>query len=159
MRLFIGVPLPDGLREKVFEIARELDRQGIKLVPKENLHITLSFLGEVGDVDGVKSRMKDIPSSLFRIEGAGVFPGLNYIRVVWLGVKGGENMVEELKHRGFDVNDVLHVTIARVKGKPNKKAIKEFVESVGYVGEFEGYACLFQSILMKPNPKYVRIYP
>ena len=158
MRLFIGVPLPTNLKEKILDITKKLNVEGVKLIPKENLHITLSFLGEVDDVGRIKSRLRDLPSSIFKIRRAGVFPSIDYIRVVWLGVDGGMNIVEELKKRGFDVNDVLHVTIARVKRKPNKKHIKDFIKSVGYVGEFKGNACLFKSVLMKPSPKYINLF-
>ncbi len=48
MRLFIGLPLPQGAREAAFSRAAALQallpgRYG----PKENYHITLAFLGEV----------------------------------------------------------------------------------------------------------------
>ena len=51
MRLFVAVDLENEVREKIYELSKALSSiRGIKTVEKENLHITLKFLGEVSDV-------------------------------------------------------------------------------------------------------------
>jgi len=126
MRLFVAVDLKDDLREeieKVLRIFREF--RGIKPVEKENLHITLMFLGEVPDrkVDMVKERLRGIKLEPFkiRLKGLGNF---NY-RVFWIGVLEGKDLLSilakevenSLKKIGFkrDKEFVAHATVARVK--------------------------------------------
>lgn len=126
MRLFVAVDLKDDLREeieKVLRIFREF--RGIKPVEKENLHITLMFLGEVPDrkVDMVKEKLRGIKLEPFkiRLKGLGNF---NY-RVFWIGVLEGKDLLSilakevenSLKKIGFkrDKEFVAHATVARVK--------------------------------------------
>lgn len=48
MRLFIAVDLSEELREKIAPILKTISElNGVKAVERENLHITLKFLGEV----------------------------------------------------------------------------------------------------------------
>lgn len=50
MRTFIAIDLPKELKEKIFTYARRLAGGiNIKLVEKENLHLTLLFLGEMAE--------------------------------------------------------------------------------------------------------------
>lgn len=54
VRTFIGIPLPDEARDALMtacEAVRASDRhwRGEKWVPRENLHITLKFLGDVAE--------------------------------------------------------------------------------------------------------------
>jgi 2'-5' RNA ligase len=48
MRLFIAVDLPEQVKDYISQIAQPLRAiPGIKPVNKENIHITMKFLGEV----------------------------------------------------------------------------------------------------------------
>ena len=67
MRTFIAIDLPKELKEKIFTYARRLAGGiNIKLVEKENLHLTLLFLGEMAEEE--KERvMKVLRSGSCRI--------------------------------------------------------------------------------------------
>ena len=57
-RLFVAIWPPDDVLDALADIERPKD-QGVKWVPRENLHITLRFLGDA-DVDEVIARLADV---------------------------------------------------------------------------------------------------
>jgi len=61
LRLFLGLPLPDEPRTRLADWAQtELVGAGVRVVPPENLHVTLVFLGgrPTGDVDGIVGELR-----------------------------------------------------------------------------------------------------
>ena len=137
MRLFIGIDIPNKLREKIAEMQKEL--KNVKIVEKGNLHITLKFLGNVDDVERVINKLKEIDFQRFSINlrRVGTFPNENYIKVVWIGCNSPElvQLVRIVDQRmseiGFPKEGryVPHLTIARVKRKPTedlRKFLKKY---------------------------------
>lgn len=88
MRLFIAIELPD-------EIKRVLDRLGMDIpgarrVPADQIHLTLSFLGEVDEaalelLTGQLARVH-LKEFLIQFGGTGCFPDRRRPRVVWIGL-------------------------------------------------------------------------
>lgn len=130
MRLFIASEIDAEIRNKINPVQSILNKKGIKLVEKDNIHITLKFLGEVEGtiVEKTIGSLESIihPSFKMQVKGIGFFPNLDRIRVVWAGVdEGGEQMSElagkienNLKKIGFKKEKkkyTAHATIARVK--------------------------------------------
>ena len=116
MRCFIAIPLSQEIKEKIAEIQKHFEIPGIKLVEKENLHITLKFLGEVeeGKVRQIAEILREIEFEQFEFEilNVNAFPSANFVRVVWLDVKSGK--IYELK-RLID-ESLLLVSNLRKKG-------------------------------------------
>lgn len=78
--------------ESVIDRLRQ-HRASVRWVPRQNLHLTLRFLGEISDrqVDEVRSLLRsdgDLASLVLRINGLGGFPSLRAPRVLWAGVQG-----------------------------------------------------------------------
>jgi len=130
MRLFVAVDMSDELRERLNELCQLVGKfKGVKPVEKENIHITLMFLGEVPDrrVELVKEKLRDVRVEPFRlhIRGIGFFPSAGQMRVIWAGVEEGKDEITKLadlvgtsmRKLGFkrDKDFVAHATIARVK--------------------------------------------
>lgn len=149
MRLFVAVDVSDEIREQVMPVIRLLEKyRGIKAVEPENLHITLKFLGEVDEIkaEKVKERLSEVKFKPFTISfsGTGFFPNENYMRVIWIGVKGYEirNLAHEveksLKGLGFkkDKEFVAHLTVGRVKRITPEERIKLLEELKKLSGEF-----------------------
>jgi RNA 2',3'-cyclic 3'-phosphodiesterase len=62
LRLFLGFPLPDAAAQAVVAWEHEqLAAERVRLVPRENLHVTIAFLGSrpAGEVDGITGALRD----------------------------------------------------------------------------------------------------
>ncbi len=140
IRLFIGIDLPDTIKKDVYAICYGLPR--VKWMEKEQLHLTLRFIGEVdgGSVfSDIKTSLKDVRMDAFsiKIEGLGYFPPKKTPKVLWVGVEP-QDKVTLLRNR---VESVLvksgleperrkfspHITIARLKGPPINR-VARFLE-------------------------------
>jgi 2'-5' RNA ligase len=129
---------------KITEIQAALVKTGADLKPVEtqNIHITIRFLGEIlpGTVDKVFEEMKKtqfVPFNV-KVQGVGVFPTINFPRVVWAGITEGANQLQSiftqleprLQGLGFSPDSKgfsPHLTIARVRSARNKPPLAKFV--------------------------------
>lgn len=87
MRLFLALTPPPELRRRLGELARiARARCGGRRIPDENLHLTLAFLGEVGE--GTAAGLVEWTRSLaltpghWRLDSWGRFRGP---RILWVG--------------------------------------------------------------------------
>ena len=141
MRLFIAIEIPEDIKEYLTKIQEEIDINSNKIgfVKKEQIHLTLKFLGEVqpNDIELIKENLKKITFNKFSVQlnKVGVFPNKNYIRVIWIGLEPEQNILELQKQideslkKLFkkDTNFKPHLTLARVKFINNKE---EFIEKL-----------------------------
>ena len=147
MRLFVSVDLPEELATAISHLQDEFTAaSGLNFTDPRQAHTTLKFLGEVGD-----SRVSELERELaaavddagvepftVRCGGLGVFPSLEYISVVWLGVEKGADELTRLHEAiearttamGFDAEDhefTPHVTLARMEHAGGKERVQELV--------------------------------
>jgi len=131
---------------KLLEFENEIKNSGanVKLVDPKNIHITLKFLGETDEdyVDRIEEIMKNAVEEInpFEIQlcGAGVFPNPRYIKVMWIGIKNGEQIGkiankidEQISELGFEREKrgfSAHLTIARVKTAKNKEKLLQIID-------------------------------
>jgi len=145
MRLFIAIEIPKNIKEHLAEIQEKIkdNENKIKFVKKEQIHFTLKFLGEVQPniAEQIKNNLKKItlePFSVF-LSDIGVFPSESYIRVVWIGLKPEErvlelqrNVDESLKKLFKKENNFKpHLTLARVKYIKNKEDFIKKLKNIG----------------------------
>jgi RNA 2',3'-cyclic 3'-phosphodiesterase len=138
-RGFIALEVP--VTDQILQFQRDIKKTeaNVKLVEPENIHITLKFLGDtpVNQIDMIESIMNDAVSSVKKhmvtLEGTGVFPNENYIKVIWIGIRGTEKLSEiadvlnknctkigvKKDKRGFSA----HLTIGRMKSAQGKDQI------------------------------------
>lgn len=150
----MAIELPKHVKDQVEEFKKWV-RGRVKFVEKENLHLTLRFLGEV-DPNQVIKALEDVEFEPFtvKLEGVGFFPNEKFVRVVWIGVGKGSEEIERLheeveKRLGKDERFVPHVTVARAKGRVEVLK-KEFSSDEFEVGSFS----LFKSTLTPKGPIY-----
>jgi 2'-5' RNA ligase len=144
----------------------------LKPVERENIHITLKFLGDVSTprLAEVKSSLKQLvfPAFTGEIKGAGAFPNLNHMNVIWVGVSEGWSRVEQIYEQVEKLLSSLgfrrenrpfspHITIARVRSGKKRDEIANFLrhlseESFGTITVDR--VRLKQSILSSSGPKY-----
>jgi RNA 2',3'-cyclic 3'-phosphodiesterase len=114
----------------------------LKVVELQNIHITLRFLGGISPqmVEKVYGAMQTVQFKPFDIAlcGLGVFPSLNYPRVVWAAITVGAEELKEIfsqlepkiRELGFEADKngfSPHITIARVRSAKNKAQLVEYV--------------------------------
>ena len=137
LRLFVGIGFPPELKLRLSLLCSGLP--GAKWVDPGNLHLTLRFIGEIGedvaaDIDEALSRLRARRFTL-QIAGTGVFGG-ERPRNLWAGVErspelvGLRDKVEQAliriglapEPRKFSP----HVTLARLRDPPLDK-LREFL--------------------------------
>lgn len=136
MRSFIAIEVP--FTKEMERLQNSIEGRA-KLVEKENMHITLKFLGEIEEktFEKVRKIVEDCKVESFRIilRGVGFFPNDRYIRVVWVGVENYEPIEkmarcidEKLNMMGFqrEKSYIPHLTVARAKGKISIRNLEEF---------------------------------
>lgn len=117
----------------------------LKLVEPKNIHITLRFLGNisVSTIDSTFEAMKQVSFTAFdcEIHDVGVFPSLNYARVVWAGIRKGADELKDvvgqlephLQNLGFKADRKgfsPHLTLARVKTGRNKAELTHCIQEL-----------------------------
>jgi 2''-5'' RNA ligase len=145
VRSFIAVDIDDpGVVRRIEEVQREVAQLGldIKLVERENLHLTLRFLGEIPQsrINDVVKALAGVKMSKFQIKlsDVGVFPDLSRPRVLWIGVsQGAEQLVrlanvvreavDKFAEHEEDREFTPHLTIGRIKSSRNVEKLREFV--------------------------------
>jgi 2'-5' RNA ligase len=175
VRSFISIDLEDPqILSRVASILSSLQSVGgdLKPVERENIHLTLKFLGNVstprlGEVK-VSLQQLDFPAFTAEIKGAGAFPNLNHMNVIWVGVNEGWSQVERIYEQVEKLLSGLgfrrenrpfspHITIARVRSGKKRDEIANFLqhlsdESFGTITVDK--VRLKQSILSSSGPKY-----
>ena len=143
VRAFVSVDL-DGLTEEVERLQTPLDLPGVDPVDPAGAHVTVKFLGEIGDPEPVVAALEragetaDVTPFTAQFGGYGVFPSLDYISVVWAGVeRGGDELrrlhaaVErETTALGIEPADhefTPHATLARMRDARSKESVQELV--------------------------------
>ena len=147
MSMFRGfIAIEINATPSILEFEKEIKKTGadIKLVEPQNIHITLKFLGDVEEtlIDEIariiKDAVKEIKPFTMKLNGTGVFPNNNYVRVIWIGIKEAQiietivkTIDEHLSELGFRKEKrgfSPHLTIGRVKSAKNKQILLEVIE-------------------------------
>jgi RNA 2',3'-cyclic 3'-phosphodiesterase len=148
IRSFIAIPLSPEVQRNARRLLRDLreDKDGVKWVPEDNLHLTLKFLGDVVDREvpqvcqAIRRASATIEPFDLEFSSVGGFPTADRPRVIWSGISsGGEQLVElvtaletELAKLGFkpEPRDYRpHLTLGRVRSG-SRSASTEVVERI-----------------------------
>ncbi|MBK5277052.1 MAG: RNA 2',3'-cyclic phosphodiesterase [Desulfuromonadales bacterium] len=140
MRLFIAIELPEEIRQILAGLQR--DMAGVRWVPWEQLHLTLLFLGEVGEGElemlyGGLKKIRFAPFSL-NFTRPGCFPRSGNPRVLWFGVDG-QPALERLASRvkaamaacgiSFEERPFHpHITLARIRQPEAGALLKGYID-------------------------------
>ena len=177
IRSFLAIDIDNSLKDKIIEVQRSLREAEaqLKFVEPENLHFTLKFFGETNQKileeisNIIKEKIKPYKPFKLKIEGLGVFPNKNYMRVLWLGVQNPEEFSEiqktldkEFQKLGFrkERSYIPHLTIARVKGGKNKARLREKIEELANtkIGEMQVKKLKLKKSELKPEgPEYTNL--
>ncbi len=150
-RLFVAVETPQEIRTAIARVIEGLKGSGaeVRWEEPEKLHITLKFLGNTEEerVPRIIAALEDVAQKVepFDIQYAslGTFPPKGQPRVLWVGVRQGEQSLKMLAaavetamgELGFEPEERAfhpHVTIGRVKGGRNMHDLLRRMESITF---------------------------
>ena len=132
-RIFVGIELSADTRQALAARLHAVVDGTIpgRVVPPANWHVTLRFLGEVGEVDYDKLLAELSTADLGRpfgavFDGLGTFPRSKRATVLWVGVSTGENSLNHLADRSWSAIDAIgfppedrpfhpHLTLSRLR--------------------------------------------
>jgi len=174
LRLFTCVWLPNELREKVINFQKEIMKLPIKAkyVEPENLHFTITFLGNVKD-EGVKILKEKLDASVrsvnkfhVKLSELKVIPSEEFIRVIGIDIRDESGKVSNLIKRVAESVDGKYyekqkLTLCRVKKIYDKGKVKIFIEKNRNVeiGSFQvNSVALVNSTLTRKGPVYETIH-
>ena len=167
MRLFIAIDLKE-LKDYFTEIQKQMPSDIAKLKLVKSFHLTLKLLGETDKMEEVRAALSKVKFKPFKLKLAkklGVFPSESYIKVVWVGLEGNDELkkmqkqIEEVLesfHFRKDFEFMPHLTLARVNFINDKQKFMEKIKSIKVepkevmVKEFK----LIKSELTKEGPVY-----
>jgi 2'-5' RNA ligase len=178
-RAFIAIDLPESVKSFLSEAqeALKLYGFGVKWVRPQNIHLTLKFLGNIAtaDTDKIAEALtlaaRNCPVVSLAAKGIGVFPNPRRPRVIWAGLKGQVEILENLQQTldahlselGFARETRAfksHLTLGRVKGKIAPARMKAAIEKLK---EFESESfeinqvTLFKSDLQPAGAVYTKV--
>ncbi len=171
MRLFIGIPLENRAQEKLTALYDKLE--GFRTVKKENLHITLHFMGEQDEqaLFAIKAAMENACDGFYRFKISSKrvsgFPSAKSALVAWANIEDGSGPVKKLhsllesglkkiKYRREKRVFVPHITLARSKQPADISAI---ANSLKFEVFSEARSCvLYSSSISSCGPEYKKLY-
>lgn len=174
-RTFIAVKVEaeESLLKLISSLKSRLSNESIKWTNPDNIHITLSFLGDTEEnlIDRIKIMLKEKSEGSGKFEliirGSGVFRNLNDPRIIWIGIEPSEILMrlngiilKGLKELGVNTEErpfKPHLTIGRIKHLNDKESLEALMEKY-QDSEIQRTrvteVILFESILLQSGPVY-----
>lgn len=172
-RAFISMDV--GVHPKIVGFSQELRRYGssLKVIDPNIIHLTLKFLGETDEAliprirEAMEKSVDGVAPMSVRFKGVGAFPSMSRIRVIWIGLEGGENMSliarrldDELSILGFKREErpfMPHITLARTREGGSAGFARELLEISGneeFGEQLMDTLRLKKSVLSPKGPTY-----
>ena len=176
IRSFIAVDIPDSVKSELVSLILSLQKAeaDVKWVRKENLHLTLKFLGRISEdqVTHTQQILERISKKQqrfsFHLAGLGGFPTLEHPRVLWAGIDRGVKMLEALAAKieseiaqigikGEDHPFSPHLTLGRVRSPKNLQKLAALMEQTNFSSSEEillDHVTFYKSILSPKGSIY-----
>ena len=144
MRCFVAIDFPINAKTRIFHESKKLQGKDLfdgNLTKKENLHLTIKFLGSLTnkEVEKIKEKLRKINFNKFfcKIGKVGFFYKGSKIRIIWVDLLS--NKLNELQKKIGKVildrgNEKFssHITIFRLKSVRNKRRLVEKVGEIDF---------------------------
>ncbi len=121
LRLFIGLELPVSIQNRLEPLCSGL--KDVRWVAPENMHITLSFIGDIaeGAAEDLHEKLCGLSFEPFELSLAetGCFESRGRARAVWADVKGDVEALHRLHHKIQLAVETAGLTPERRKYKPH----------------------------------------
>lgn len=183
IRSFLAVEIPLSNKEKILKLINSFNEKSddlIKWVSKDNLHITLKFIGDL-NIDHISTiqnslakQFSSVPAFDIHINGLGVFPNRSKPRIFWLGFDHNknlerivsiiENCAVNLGYKADDKPFSPHLTIGRVHRDISSGDLNAFTKNfqdhqLEVIPDFKvSHVTLFKSELTREGPLYNHLF-
>lgn len=177
IRTFVAVDVSTNIRNSAFKTITRLSSNVVDYnwLEKENLHITLNFLGDVDESQIpavcklVENSVADFGSFEVSVSGLGCFPKPEKPRVAWLGIVEGREELIDLNSRLADALETMrfpkdrhdyqpHLTLGRIRrGGRYSEALTQAVENGNdaFAGKMiVDQVVVYSSFLDRAGPTY-----
>ena len=180
LRTFLALEIDEATRDALLKVQGSAGAGGAKInwVERQNLHVTMNFLGDVAD--DMIAKVCEIAAAVaadfepfdFEVRGAVCVPPKGrQLRMIWANVDeptgtlgrlydGLATAFEGLGFRQEERAFKPHITLARVKYAPNADALRQAVEQLRETGFGQQHAdelVVFSSRLTPDGPAYTAI--
>jgi 2'-5' RNA ligase len=170
LRLFVAIEIPDAVKDAVegaFAAWREAFPKA-RWVPRENMHVTLKFLGRTWPrltdwvPDRVAEAAAEVPPLRARLHGVGSFPSAKRGRALWAAFEDPDRVAELASAIEAALVDEFpaekrpfhpHLTVARSDPPLKLPAGYRGTELASDEWEVD-HVVLFRSHLGRPAPRY-----
>ena len=140
-RLFVAIDLPEPTRQLLADIDPHI--RGVRWIDSAQMHLTLSFFGDVpDDIDlALREKLSAIEFGAFflPIVGVGAFSAKGAPKIIWIGVGKGHPHLFQIHKRVQEAALAAglepelkpwhpHITIARCRGV-SAQALRKFLQS------------------------------
>jgi 2'-5' RNA ligase len=170
-RYFVALALPDEAKDRLLAIQPPAV-PGSRLPGREELHLTLHFLGEVDAqrAPAVRNALAGVRADAFSItlQGVGRFPPDGLPRVLWAGVESHPSLIALHRTVGIALADAIgfrpedrpyspHVALAYLNSPPPPGTVERYLAETGgfrvapvHVRRF----ALYTSTMAEDRPRY-----
>lgn len=162
-RSFIAIDTAPEVKAAIIEVEEKLRATDaeVRWESIEKFHITLKFLGNVDEakLHSIENQLEEaldpFPAFTMTYQNVGCFPNQHHPRVVWIGAENEDGTLIRIQETIEGVSESFgfqreerqfhpHITIGRVKGARNLKAL---VSELGNT-TFAPHSSLIKEILM-----------
>lgn len=163
-RIFIAINLPEEIKESLNGLIEKLPKDNVKAVKKENLHVTMKFLGYMPEEmlpEAYKKLDALVNFKKFEINISGI--GFFKTRILWIGINEGKEMLGDISKEIENILDLnkeefkSHITIARNKFMKSEE-FKELANKLNKTKINETFLAksvdVMESVLGKNGPIY-----
>ena len=151
MRVFVAIPLSEEMKSAVTDTMHRMKKQGIRgsYVPKQNLHLTLAFIGETKEAAAVKAALETVKIKPFRL----AFSDMDtFGDLLWVGLKGNQGLSAAVREVRAAL-DAAGIAYDRKKFVPHITMIRKMTGSWKQVPAPKGDMTVKSVSLMKSEVK------
>jgi 2'-5' RNA ligase len=163
IRSFIAIDTAPEVKAAIIEVEEKLRSADaeVRWESIEKFHITLKFLGNVDEtkLHSLENELEKVLSPFSELkmtyQGVGCFPNQHHPRVIWIGAENQDGTLSRIQETIEGVSESFgfqreerqfhpHITIGRVKGPKNLKAL---VTEIGNT-TFAPHSSLVKEVLL-----------
>ena len=167
IRTFIAFDLCDEFKETIALIQRDLKELDLDIswVKRDNLHLTLKFLGDVPPdkipsmIETFQNTFKDFPAFTVELANLGAFPRLDKPQILWVGLKEEttvlQNIINSIENDSAPFEP--HITIGRLRSNKNTSLLTDKLKNYTFpsgIRQEVTSAVLYKSVLSSQGPSY-----